>query len=113
MLVKSLCKQFCPEKIPVQLGNLISGGADGELFSIVNEPNKVIKLSVLFNRDERGIHNMYKQVQGVLDYIINTQQNAYVRIYEHGYLGSYSRHIAHWGEQEFIIHYHIMEKLLK
>lgn len=115
MYVLSLCKQFCPEKLPVQFGARLGEGADGEVFSILGDEDKVIKLGILYERHDKGFENYYKQIQSVLDYLIRTQPRAYARVYEHGYLGSYSRAMPAWrtGTQNFIIYYYIMERLQK
>lgn len=115
MYVLSLCRQFCPEKIPVKTGERLGDGADGEVLEIVDEPNKVIKLGIFYERHDKGFEKYYKQIQRVLDYLMLTNPVAYARVYEHGYLGSYSRKMEHWrtGKQKFIIYYYIMEKLHK
>jgi thiamine kinase-like enzyme len=116
MLVLSLCHQLCPDKIPVKTGQRIgSGGADGEVFEIIGEPAKVIKMGILYERHDRGLLNYFTAIQKGLDYVMTVQPAAYARVYEHGYLGTYSRKAEHWrtGNQNFIIYYYIMEKLYK
>lgn len=115
MYVLSLCNQFCPEKIPVKVGGRLGEGADGEVLEIIDDPSKVIKLGILYERHDRGFEKYYKQIQRVLDYMMLVQPAAYARVYEHGYLGTYSRKAEHWrtGKQKFIIYYYIMEKLQK
>jgi len=114
--VLSLCHQLCPDKIPVKTGERIgSGGADGEVFEILDEPTKVIKMGILYERHDRGLQNYFTAIQKGLDYVMTVQPAAYARVYEHGYLGTYSRKAEHWrtGKQNFIIYYYIMEKLHK
>lgn len=115
MFVLSLVRQFCPDKLPVKPDTRLGEGADGEVFSIEGEPNKVLKLGILYERHDRGFTSYYKQIQSVLDYLIANHSDAYARVYEHGFLGSFSRKMEHWrsGEQKFIIYYYIMEKLNK
>lgn len=115
MFVLSLCRQFCPDKLPVQPGIRLGEGADGEVFTIIDDPNRVLKLAVLYERHDRGFLNYYKQIQKSLDYLIAIQPEAYAHVYEQGYLGTYTRKAEHWrsGEQKFIIYYYIMEKLEK
>lgn len=115
MFVLSLCRQFCPDKIPYPIGNRLGDGADGEVFSITGVPDKVLKLGVFYERHDKGFEKHYKQIQKVLDYLIANQPDAYARVYEHGYLGSYTRKAEHWrsGEQKFLIYYYTMEKLNK
>lgn len=115
MFVLSLCKQFCPDKLPVQPGERLGEGADGEVFSIIDDPNKVLKLGILYERHDRGFENYFKQIKSVLEYLIDAQPSAYARVYEYGYLGTYSRPMPAWknGTQKFIIYYYTMEKLQK
>ena len=116
MLVLQLCQQLCPEKIPVKTGERIgSGGADGEVFEILDEPSKVVKMGILYERHDRGLLKYFTAIQKGLDYVMTMQPAAYARVYEHGYLGTYSRKMEYWrtGKQNFIIYYYIMEKLRK
>jgi len=115
MFVLSLCRQFCPDKLPVEPDIRLGEGADGEVFSIVGDPNKVLKLGILYERHDRGFENYYQQIARVLEYLIRTQPPAYAHVYEHGYLGNYSRQMPAWknGTQKFIIYYYTMEKLQK
>ena len=115
MFVLSMVRQFCPDKIPVTPDVRLGEGADGEVFSIAGDQNRVLKLGILYERHDRGFTSYYKQIQKVLDYLIANHPDAYARVYEHGFLGSFSRKMEHWrsGEQKFIIYYYIMEKLNK
>lgn len=115
MYVLSLCRQFCPDQLPVQPEERLGEGADGEVFTIAGDPNKVIKLGVFYERHDKGMLRHYKQIQRVLNYLIATRPQAYARVYEHGYLGTYSRPMPAWrnGKQDFIIYYYTMEKLYK
>src|SRR5277367_1143544 len=115
MYVLSLCRQFCLDKLPVQPDVRLGEGADGEVFSIVGDPNKVIKLGIFYERHDKGMANYYKQIESVLDYLIRTRPDAYAQVYEQGYLGTYSRPMPAWrnGRQDFIMYYYTMEKLQK
>jgi len=109
MLVLSLCKKFCPEKLPVLPGVKLGDGADGEIFLIENEPDKVIKLSVLF--DPSSSKNFFT-IGSALHRIMIERPSAYVRVFSYDYLGTYHRDCLD-GKQEFILYYYIMEKLEK
>lgn len=115
MFVMSLCRQFCPDKLPVKTGERLGEGADGEVLEIADDPTRVIKLGILYERHDRDFLNYYRQIQSVLDYLMHAQPAAYARVYEHGYLGTYSSKMSAWksGTQNFIIYYHIMERLQK
>jgi hypothetical protein len=115
MFVLSLCKQLCPDKLPVEIGPRLGDGADGEVLSIVDEPDKVIKLGIFYERHDKGMIAGYQQIKTVLDWIMVAHPDAYARVYQHGYLGTFSRKMEAWrtGQQDFIIYYYIMEKLQK
>lgn len=111
MFVASLCQQLCADKLPVPLGERLGDGADGEVLTIMGQPDRVIKLGIIYDNPSRGL-GVYKDIQRVLDYLIATPTEAHVRVYERGFLGTYSRYV-HQGEQEFLMYYYIMEKLEK
>lgn len=115
MIVLDLCNRFCPDKIPVKTAECLGDGADGELFAILNEPNKVIKFSVIYDRFSKSPKTIYKKnILPVLKYIVDNQPSICANIFEHGYLGEYSRPMPYWkdGIQSFVLHYCIMERLL-
>ena len=115
MFVLSLCRQLCPTKLPVQPDHRLGEGADGEVLSIIGEPDKVIKLCVLYERPSRPLVKHYSQIRTVLDYMVKFPIDTYVRVYEHGCLGTYSRKSEYLssGQQSYILYYYIMEKLEK
>lgn len=112
-------KLIRPYDLPVinVIGEQIdSGGSDGEIFALADQPDKVIKLSVIFDRFDQTPKNIYqKNILPTFDYVMIKSPPAYVHVYEHGYLGEYNRKMLYWkdGLQNFVIHYCIMEKLLK
>lgn len=113
MLVHSLCQQLCPDKLPVKPVERLGDGADGELLTIQDQPDRVIKLGVIYQHPNRELA-VYKQIRQVLDYVIAVQPPAFVRVYEHGYLGTHTRKVVGVEEtQEFLMYYYIMERLNK
>lgn len=114
MFVLSLCKQLCPEKVPAEPGERLGDGSDGEAFVVADDPTKVLKLSIIYDRFEDTPKEIYfNQIAPVLDYIMLNSPAACAAVYEHGFLGEYSRKLAYWrkGKQNFVIHYCIMERL--
>ena len=115
MFVLSLCKQLCSDKLPVEIVPRLGDGADGEVLSIVGEPDKVIKLGIFYERHDEGMIAGYQLIKTVLDWMMTAHPDAYARVYQHGYLGTLSRKMEAWrtGQQDFIIYNYIMEKLQK
>jgi serine/threonine protein kinase len=103
--------------LPVQPVEKLGDGADGEVLTIEGQPDRVIKLGVIYEYPGHQQLDIYHQIQQVLDYVMTVQPFAYVHVYEHGYLGIYSRqvHVPPRGraKQDFLLYYYIMEKLSK
>lgn len=115
MFVFSLCRQLCPEKLPVQPDVYLGDGADGEVLSIADDPNRVIKLGVLYERAGSKLEKLYGNIDRALEFVLRTQPRAYVSVYKHGSLGVYTRdNVAFYkGKQRFVLYYYVMEKLEK
>src|SRR5579885_3716072 len=118
MYVLSICQQLCPNLLPVKIGERLGDGADGEVFVVADEPNKVIKLSVIY--DEYIKHSTcwkdFLKVQEVLDFVIANPSPVLAQVYEQGVFGEYSREVLYGNQkrlQKFVIYYYIMEKLYK
>lgn len=113
MLVLKLCEQLCPDKIPCVTNRKLGDGADGEVFDIINDPNKVVKFCVLYQSSAEHPLVTYKQVTQVLDYLIATPLPTYARVYSHGYMGEFNRAVWENQQQTYLIYYYLMEKLHK
>lgn len=121
MLALSLCKELCANKIPISVGPIIGYGANGDVHEIINDPNKAIKLCKLFDLfDQQLLISKYKKIETILNYIKSNHIDTYARVHDYGYLGTFNRsQVMYRGkiessrQQEFILYYYIMEKLLK
>lgn len=109
-MVLSLCRQFCPDKLPPNIGDRLGDGADGEVLNLINEPDKVIKLSILYE-DDISKH-YYTQIVPVLDFLITNPIDICARVYAHTYLGTFNR-VRYADQQRFILYSYTMEKLEK
>jgi len=117
MMVYKYCKQYCFDKLPVSPifhNDLSLSGRDGEVFEILNHPDKVIKLSIIFEGDciDVSLQETYDNIFQVLEVIKENLFPVFGRIYSHGYFGKFSRD-TYDGAENFILHYYIMEKLNK
>jgi hypothetical protein len=101
MWILPIVQEMCPNKIPVQIDCLLGRGIDGEVYSIVGLPDKVIKLSFLVEDDDT---NYYSDLSKALSYIVSIRPRAYVQVYEHGWLVSHG---------DIVLFFSIMEKLQK
>lgn len=98
MLVHRLCLKFYHEKTPA-ITDRLGDGADGEVFVLAEEPNKVIKFCIAFEVPlESG---------KVLRYLIDNPALTHARVYEYVYLGHMFEH------RDCYLYYYTMEKLLK
>lgn len=113
MLVLKLCQQLCPDKIPVITTNKLGDGADGEVFEIKDDPNKVIKFCVVYETGSVKVNNTYKYISRVLNQLVKEPSPTYARVYTHAHMGEYFREVAWKKEQKYILYYYIMEKLFK
>lgn len=110
MKVLSLCQKL-DLKLPVESLECLGDGADGEVFTIMGDDNKVIKLCVIYEYNE-DCERLYEKTRSHLSFIAENKPSAYVRVHAHGYLGSSVRPFD-TRMQKFIIHYYTMEKLWK
>ena len=112
MMVLSLCRQLCPDKIPVTPGRRLGDGSDGEVFEV--DDNKVIKFCVMYERGDRKLEPFYhKKVAPLIDRLIQEPLDVYARVYAHEYMGIFERPFvgSKNGKQKFILYYYTMEKL--
>lgn len=114
MLVYKLCKELCLDQIPLIPGLKLGDGADGEVFDIEGDPSKVIKFSVLYETGGTPVQKTYKYIGAVVDYLKENPSPTYARVFNHQYLGEFSRHVV-WGnmKQKYVLYYYTMEKLYK
>ena len=113
MLVLKLINKHCPDKLTITPDICLGDGADGQVFSIAGDPNKVIKLCVLYDTYNLDLAYRYHKIHNMISNMIEWRMDAYVRVYEHEYLGIASRKMVEWigNKQNFILHYYTMEKL--
>jgi serine/threonine protein kinase len=114
MLVLKLLQSHCLELIPVTITDKIADGADGEVFNFSEDPNKVIKLCVLYESSYEDIYSIYKRTTSVLDYLLKNPSQSFAQVYEHKYICEWGRTVE-WkkDQQKYLIYYYIMEKLQK
>lgn len=113
MYVLGLCQKVCPDLIPNKIGERLGDGADGEVFTCQDEPTKVIKFSVMYERNNVDINKQFfKRIDRILTYLKLNIIDTYAQVYDYKYLGQYERKVE-WGNQKYIIYYYIMERLFK
>lgn len=98
--------------LPYELGDEIShSGADGQVFHIKNDPDKVIKLSIFYSYDEYIIEHHYSNIENKYKTVINNPQKSIVKVFNINYI-----HHKVYGKctiaKNYIIYYSIMEKLI-
>jgi len=93
------------------VGNLIGEGADGDVYSIKNNLDKVIKFSVYYicrNEDLKKI--IYDRLDNFS--LVQKNSNLFAKLYEYNYIGSGFRDTVN-GSQEYLLFSCVMEKCSK
>jgi len=115
MLVLKLCHKNCPDKVPVIPTTKLGDGSDGEVFDIEGQPDRVIKLCVLYEAQvsPASVVDEYHRTKSVIDFLQAHPTEICATVYDSGYLGEFSRMV--WGnkEEKYILYYYIMEKMQK
>jgi len=104
-----LFKEYCPGKIPPIYPDRLGYGNDGEVFQLLEDPNKVIKFSVVYDCN----YSNYANLDKVLSYLAMTNDPVCARVYERKYLGEYPWEFFGGVQRKYILHYYIMDKLNK
>lgn len=93
------------------VGSRLGDGADGEVFDLSED--KVIKFCVLYETGRIKLENTYKYISKVVNFLIEHPSPVYAKVYDHVFLGEYSR--VAWGNQRqrYYLYYYTMEKLQK
>lgn len=107
----ALCQELCPELIPVEPLLQIGDGADGEVFTIKNSSDKVIKFSIIYEYSV-PIEQDLERISKVLELLQETIPSACARVFDFKKLtGSYRNTVS--GPQQYFLYYYIMEKCQK
>ena len=112
MLVYKLAQDNCPNLITLPVGDKLGEGSDGEVFDIIDQPDKVIKFCKLSN-DIHEIDINYNQISQVLNYLIQNPSMVCAHVHTHVCLGTYTKKLGSYFEQQHLLYYYTMEKLLK
>lgn len=101
--------------IPYQLGSEAGfPGADGQVFNLIEYPNQVLKISVLFEDFESNLEDKYKEIISVLSYIKDNDIPACARIYEIQHVGKFRQAwYVNSSWRDYFLFYYTMEKLNK
>lgn len=121
MRALQLIQDLCPNTIPVEVGQFLGEGADGDVYQIKSDPDKVIKLSKLYDSySYKDLDATYSGVVNVLSYLEHNPTSIFARVYSHGYMGTFDRKQLYSingkefsRKQKFILYYYTMEKLNK
>jgi thiamine kinase-like enzyme len=116
MIVLSLIKHQLPADILSDISDKISDGADGEVFALKSDPNKLIKLSIIYDQDlndsPQNLIDKYESIRLIHDEIIKNNYDHLCKVY---YFSDYfvgSRSTVE-GQQYFISYFSIIERLNK
>lgn len=96
--------------IPYQLGEELGHGADGQVFEVLDDPTKVIKICGIFQLPNHDLEQEYRQRSNVMHHMICDPSPIHACVYEHVKLGEFERTFDH-HPQHYILHYTVMERL--
>lgn len=82
----------------------LNSGFNGEVFSLRSSDTRVMKVSILFDLDEKkSLTDSYQEVKSNLDFLLKFKPSHFVKLHEHGMLS--------FIPDKNIIYYYIMDKL--
>jgi len=119
MRALTLSQNLCKEKIPEETGDFLGDGADGDVYFIKNDLNKVIKYCKLYEDDDSFEDNL-NSILSVLSYLEQNPINTFAKVFSHGVLGTFDRAQIYYinnkeyeRRQKFTLYYYTMERLNK
>jgi thiamine kinase-like enzyme len=112
MKVLELVNEYSPQLlIKFKLGEELGYGADGNIFDLIDSPDRVIKISILY--EYLNLYNInYEITSKVLSYLKANKPSAYAHVFEHESLYNGTRTTC-FGMEKYTLHYYVMEKLYK
>src|ERR1700723_898766 len=113
MQALKLCRQNCPEKLPNHIDIYLGDGADGEVYTIENDPTKVLKFGILFDYPDHNPADKYREVNSVLSYLYRNPSPVYAQVYSHVYLGQWYQPQYGGMPAPYVLYYYSMERLKK
>lgn len=93
------------------LGQSLGYGAHGEVFEVLGDSDKAIKLSVLYDAYDTPIDHMFNNILQVHTYLKGKCIFPLASIYEFAKISEGSRDTVD-GKQKYITYYCVMERLL-
>jgi serine/threonine protein kinase len=90
----------------------LGSGADGQVFSLLNDSGKVIKFGILFDDCSNTVDQQYDKLNQVLSYIKCKKTNLFVKVYQSDFLLKGTRSTSD-GNQNYLIYYYLMDRLNK
>jgi thiamine kinase-like enzyme len=121
MRALSLSQELCSHLIPVETDQFLGEGADGDVYQIKDDPNKVIKFSKLYDAySYKELENDFAKILAILSYLERYTSSIFAKVYSHGHMGTFDRNQVYYlngkefnRKQKFVLYYYIMEKLQK
>lgn len=98
----------------LSVGKLLNEGAQGKVYNIKEHRNKIVKISMLYDRDASPIEDIFSNIQNIYFWIKDNPQDVLVKIFEFGKLTEGERPFYPFiKDQKYISYYSIQEKLLR
>jgi serine/threonine protein kinase len=119
MLTLDLWKKACPKEYFSFIGEKIGDGSDGEVFELVNDSDKVIKISILYDifcGESKILEPKYLKLFNIFERLRLQKPTIYAQLYSHNLIGCFSRpyFIDNKSiQQDYILYSYTMEKCFK
>jgi thiamine kinase-like enzyme len=98
----------------LSVGKFIDDGAQGKVYNIKEHRNKIVKISMLYDRDVSPIEEIFSNIQNIYFWIKDNPQDVLVKIFEFGKLTEGERPFYPFiKDQKYISYFSIQEKLIK
>jgi serine/threonine protein kinase len=110
-IIPNLLQVYRKDPLPFTIDKCIGSGNQGQVYSLKDNPDQVVKLSMLYD-DFTGLslEEEFDKLQKIYQHIIDNPHKSLVKVYSFGELYRGKMEIFEW-EHNYVIYNAIMQKL--
>lgn len=97
-------------KVFPDIGEELGYGAHGQVFTLKHSPDKVLKVSKLYDSIILDVNQAYKEVKEVYHYLMDNDYPCFAKVFNFDLIAKETRPTIN-GPQDYIIFYSVLEKL--